>query len=88
MNDIIYYIQYSKLTEYELQMFFVRMLFPTFYFDIYEEVITGDMKEKELLRIITHTERYEILLKQLYQYLRTIIYLPEIEWLNPQVNYY
>lgn len=88
INDIVYYIQYSKLTEYELQMFFVRMLFPTFYFDVYEEVITGDMKEKELLKIIAHTERYEILLKQLYQYLRSIIYLPEIEWLNPATNYY
>lgn len=82
INEIIYYLNYSNLTEYEAQMFFVRLLFPTFYFDLYEDVITGDVKEKELLKVVVHIEKYEFMIKQVYQYLRTIIYLPEIEWLT------
>lgn len=82
INEIIYYLSYSNLTEYEYQMFFVRLLFPTFYFDIYEDVITGDEKEKELLKATTHVKKYEQMLRQVYQYLRNMIYLPEIEWLS------
>lgn len=88
INEIIYYLSYSNLNEYECQMFFVRLLFPTFYFDIYEDVITGDEKEKELLKATVHIEKYEQMLKQVYQYLRTIIYLPEIEWLSKVSAHY
>ena len=82
INDIIYYLKYSNLTDYEAQLFFIRMLFPTFYFDVYEEVITGEYKEKELQKVIIYAQKYEILIKQIYQYLKSFIYLPEIEWIN------
>lgn len=82
INEVIYYINYSKLSDYDYQMFFVRLMFPTHYFDLYEEVITGSEKEKELLKIVTHVDEYELFLKQVYQYLKTRVLLPEIEWLN------
>lgn len=88
INEIIYYLTYSQLTDYECQMFFVRLLFPTFYFDIYEGVILGLKTEKELLNIVTHTESYERMICLTYQYLKGTIYLPEIEWLNQMIEYY
>lgn len=88
INDIIYYLQYSQITDYEAQLFFIRLLFPTFYFDVYEDVITGNLKEKELNKIIIYAQKYEILIKQVYQYLKTTILLPEVEWLNNFNNYY
>ncbi len=88
INEIIYYLTYSNLSEYECQMFFIRLLFPTFYFDIYEEVILDEKNEKELLKVVTHTKDYENMIVLTYQYLKSIIYLPEIEWLNKlAVNY-
>lgn len=81
-EEIIYYLTYSELTEYEYQLFFARMLFPTFYFDLYEEVITGSEKEKELLYIVTQVSKYEKLLIQIYSFLKQRISLPNIEWLN------
>lgn len=88
INEIIYYLTYSNLTEYECQMFFIRLLFPTFYFDIYEDVILDEKNEKELLKVVTHTNDYERMIALTYQYLKTIIYLPEIEWLNKLVVNY
>ena len=88
INEIIYYLTYGNLTEYECQMFFIRLLFPTFYFDIYEDVILGEEKEKELLKVVTHISDYEQMISSVYQYLRTTIYLPEIEWLNKLVQNY
>ena len=69
-------------------MFFVRLLFPTFYFDIYEDVILDEKNEKELLKIVTHIKEYERMIALTYQYLKSIIYLPEIEWLNKLVVNY
>lgn len=88
INEIIYYLTYGHLTEYECQMFFVRLLFPTFYFDIYEDVILEDATEKELLKIVTHTKDYERMVVLTYQYLKSKIYLPEIEWLNKLAQNY
>ncbi len=81
-NEIIYYFKYSSINDYEARMFFIRMMFPTFYFDVYEDVITGTYKEKELQKIVILSEKYNLLLRQLYQYLKYKIGMPEIEWLN------
>ena len=51
-------------------------------YTITEHNVYGEVKEKELLKVVVHVEKYEFMIKQVYQYLRTIIYLPEIEWLT------
>ena len=42
----MYYISYGNISTYECMLLFVRLLFPTFYFDIYEEIIDNSMEEK------------------------------------------
>lgn len=81
LPEIIYYISYANLTTYDCLMLFTRMLFPTFYFDIYEEIINDGQNEKELLRIINKVNDYEQFLKDLYIYLKTVVIMPDIEWL-------
>lgn len=66
----------------EYGMFFSRMLFPTYYFDYYEKIVSGDVEEKELLKIINKNSKYLEFLRELYSYLRQFINLPEIEWLK------
>lgn len=60
---------------------FTRLMFPSYYFDCYEEVIMGKRDEDELVKIINKNEKYIELLKEIYIYLRTFSSLPEIEWL-------
>lgn len=88
INEVIYYLNYSKLNNEELQLFFIRMIFPTFYFDCYDDVIDNKIKEKELLNIIAHINEYEILLRQIYFFLKQVISLPEIEMFNKGQYYY
>ena len=63
-------------------IFLARLFFPTYYFDCYEDVISGKCDEKELLKIINKNSKYLEFLKGLYIYLKKIINLPEIEWLK------
>lgn len=70
-----------RLNEQEIYMLITRMLFPTYYFDCYEEIILGNVDEMELLKIINKNSKYLEFLKELYIYFKSIVSLPEIEWL-------
>ncbi len=81
-EDIKNYLSISKLNENEVYYFFVRMFYPSFYFDCYEKVMNGILDEYKIKEVIEITPYYENLLKGLYQYLKKYIQIPEIEWLN------
>lgn len=85
-DDIVYYLTHNSLTNYEYLIFFIRMLYPSFYFDLYEDIMHYNKDEKELLPIIALVDSYEQLLKKLYLFLGTIIAIPEIEWLKKTYN--
>ncbi|MDD4607915.1 MAG: hypothetical protein PHD10_02095 [Bacilli bacterium] len=80
-DQIKKYLQYSNFNSNELYLFFARLFYPSFYFDIYDDVIFDQKKEKELQDIINKTSAYEQLIKEIYFYLKNYINLPEIEWI-------
>lgn len=63
-------------------LFFIRLFYPSFYFDCYELIIKGEKDESVLSKIIDNTKNYDIFLKKNYFKLQQIIYLPDIEWLK------
>lgn len=81
-DDIIHYLTHNTLTNYEYLMFFIRMLYPSFYFDLYEDIMRHNKDEKALTPIISLANSYERLLKKLYFYLGRFIAMPEIEWIK------
>ena len=76
------YLENSNLTQDEVYYFFIRMFYPTFYFDCYEKIIDQDLEEYKIKEVIEITPRYEMMLKKLYMYIKNFIEIPEIEWLN------
>ena len=81
-ESIIKYLEYNNLTDDEIRLFYIRMFYPSFYFDLYEEIISSSKEEKEIKKIIDKAEEYELLLKKLYIYINNKIALPEIEWIK------
>lgn len=82
LENIKIYIETAHLTEDELYYFFIRMLYPSFYFDLYEQIVENKLEESKIKEAIKITPIYEKLIKKLYQYLKNIIQLPEIDWLE------
>lgn len=80
IEDIKYYINYSDLTENEMKLFFIRMLFPTYYFDLYEEIVSTKVSEKQLNTIILNINTYEQVLVETYYFIKQYTELPEINW--------
>ena len=82
MDIIQFYFQYQQLQCEEYQLLFARFLFPSYYFDCYEQVIEHGHNEKELLAITLKNGEYETILKYLYQQVLYHCYLPEMLWLT------
>ena len=75
------YIKKNNLTVDECILFLSRMIYPTYYFDMYEKIIQNQLEEKAILKIVNKANEYEKLLKQINLYLKLNINFPEIEWL-------
>lgn len=76
------YFSKVKLTDLEYKLFFIRLLYPSFYFDIYEEIIEGKQEETEILKIIERINIYEKIIKQSYNYIKSVSTINEIEWIK------
>ena len=81
-EDIIYYFNQNYLTGYECLMFFNRMLYPSFYFDIFENIIEYGKETEKLDIVISKNKDYEDLIIKIYNYLSHNINIPDIEWLK------
>jgi hypothetical protein len=76
------YLKTNTLTEYERIMFFIRMFYPSFYFDCFEQIIDEQLEEEEIEKVIKKTEDYHLLLKKIYLTLMPEVNLPYISWLR------
>ena len=76
------YLKNVKLSETEYRLFFIRLLYPSFYFDIYEKILDGKVEEEEITKAIKQIPQYEKVIKLTYTYIRNIGAIDEIEWIK------
>lgn len=62
-------------------LLFIRLIYPSYYFDCYDKIMFDNKKEEDILKIINRTEQYRLFLKELYYYLRRFFDVPELEWI-------
>lgn len=70
LNNIDYYLLYN------------RLLFPSYYFDVYERIINNDLNEDKIKVYIDMVSEYEELLYEIYVFLKRKINIMGIEWIN------
>ena len=76
------FFQAQRLNKEEIQILYIRILYPSQYFDIYENIMENNSKEKELLKIINNSQRIEKNIKEIHNVLIKKNYIPNIEWLQ------
>lgn len=74
-------VKNNNLSTNELRLLFIRMLYPSYYFDKYEEIIEQNKDENEIKEIINKVNQYESLIKKTYILLKDTCLLPDIDWL-------
>lgn len=75
------YLKNVKLSRYEFAMLYARLLYPSYYFDIYERIMNNQAEEKELIKIINLVDEYEIFLKRVYLLITKYIYIEPVDWI-------
>lgn len=81
-NELNIYFSNNYFSIYGIRVLFARILYPSFYFDTYEEIILDKRKESDILYITSNIDKYEEYIKNIYFYLRNFYDIPEIEWLT------
>ena len=79
LDEYFYYNHYSF---YGMRILFARIMYPSFYFKLYDEILSKKKEEKELNSIIKRIDDYELYLSNIYFYLRKYYDIPMIEWLK------
>lgn len=80
------YFKHNIYSEYGIRLLFARVMYPSFYFDLYDEVITNTSKENTLSVLIKNINEYENYLKEIFLYLHKFYNIKEIEWITKKRN--
>lgn len=80
--DIGCIIKKFNLNNEEIKLLFARTLFPNYYFNTFEEIIAGEKDEKSINKYIENADRNEYFLKIFYSYIKKIVEIPTIDYLE------
>jgi len=81
-NELINYLQNNYLSLMEVKLLVSRLIYPSFYFDMYEDILIDNKEEKILLNIISKLDKYEEFLGNVISFLKTYYDIDEIGWLK------
>lgn len=83
-KELTEYFRHNYYSSYGVRVLFSRILYPSFYFELYDQIIIGKKEEKELNSIISKITEYEIYLYNIYIFLRQLYNIPEINYIKKQ----
>lgn len=85
-SELDKYFSKNYYSTYGIGLLFGRVLYPEFYFDMYDDIINGELDEKKILLIVGKSDEYEAYLEKIYLYLKKYYDIPYIEWLKKRIN--
>ena len=84
--DIKKIINNLDLNYIDYLLLYNRMLYPSFYFDLYDEIIQNNEKEEKILDITNLSNEYEELLYEIYLLINRKKNILGIDWINRKFN--
>jgi hypothetical protein len=85
-NELDNYLHNHFLSLIDIKLLISRILYPSFYFEMYDDILINNMDEKIILDIIKKTNDYEIYLNNIITYFRKHYDIEEISWIKKRVN--
>ncbi len=71
-----------NLSKYGWQLFYCRMVFPTYFLDMYEKIVNDKTPENNIILITKKTKKYELFLKKIYKIINKKTSIPSINWIS------
>ena len=82
IQEVYSIIHNFNFNQEEIILFLSRLIYPSYYFDLYDQIIQEKTNEDKLLFYLKKNTSYEVFLKKIYIYLKRIYVMPNIEWLS------
>ncbi len=79
--EVSAFLKRRKLGLYGYQLLFARLMYPSFYFDLYEKIMEGELEESVLIPIINKVDEYEFFLKDMYTMISKYAPIERVEWI-------
>lgn len=79
--DLKSYLKMRHLDLYSLNMLYARLIYPSYYFDLYENVMNFNVDEDCLIKIMEKTPEIEDFLKKSYEIIAGFGPIEAIDWL-------
>ena len=77
--EILNSYKYSKLM---FNLLYSRLLYPSFYFDIFDNIILDDGVDSDIVKVLDYSSRYLNMLKEIYDNYSNKYEMFKIEWLD------
>jgi len=76
------YLTTNQLSLTDIKLLIARLLYPSFYFDMYEDILIDNQEEQIIINITSKTSDYETYLNQIITYLKKYYDVDTIPWLQ------
>lgn len=83
--ELATYLKIQKLSNYNYHMLYARLLYPSYYFDVYEDIMNNGADEEKLLKIINKVDEYEEFLLKSYNEICKYQKIDEIDWIKKEL---
>jgi len=81
-NEINAYIRNNFLSQMDVNLLVARLLYPSFYFELYEDILIDNHDEKIIIEIVDRLNDYEKYLSNVIKYFSKWYWVERINWLN------
>lgn len=79
--DLETYLKIRTLTPYSYHMLYARLLYPSYYFDLYELVMNNNDDEEKIINVVKKVQDYEKFLQESYKLISKYTNLERIDWI-------
>lgn len=78
------FLNHNYLSYKEALFFYGRLLYPSYFFDLYDDIVNNNLNENLIENIIVKSKEYEMFLFHVNNYLEKLFnrYFPKIDWIT------
>ena len=85
-NELNNYLKINPLSLTDVKLLIARLLYPSFYFEMYEDILIDNKNEKIITQVVDKLPEYEKYLATIINYFKRWYDIPEIIWLERIYN--
>ena len=81
-DELDNYFHYNYFSIYGIHLLMARILYPSFYFEMYDAIINHQANESEVMRITSRIDEYENYLADIWKYFHKYYQIKDIPWIT------